>query len=347
MIMKRYFALVLIAYLFGIQPIISQEVKELFQSDELLKIDLLMPLKEVTRDLQEKREHQATLSYLDESGQKKEFSIKISTRGKTRKKVCAFPPLELNFKKKQLSESIFSGQDKIKLVTHCKGSKSFEDYIRKEYAVYKLYQQLVPYSYQVRLCEINYRDLKKPDESNIHIGFMIEPIKDLAERNQMELFKGNIVNQEVTQKDYLDKLVMFQFLIGNLDWSIPERHNMKIIRNQQKGLPVAVPFDFDYCGMVNTPYAVPPEGIEISSVKVRRFRGLCRHAGYAKTIDFYQQMKQVLYDEINNAQYLSANVKNDMTKYLDSFYDLISDPTYVKNNIDKACRAKHKHIYEY
>lgn len=341
----RFIAIFLLSIF--LQSAHGQEVKKLFQTEEVIAIELRLPLKDVTRDLREKEEHPAILSYLDQAGQKKEFNVKVSTRGKTRKKVCAFPPLELNFKKKELSESIFAGQNKIKLVTHCKNSKSFEKYIEKEYAVYKLYQHVVPYSYQVRMIKIDYIDEKRPEETNQHLAFMVEEIKDLARRNHMKVFKENIVNQEVLEKENLDKMVMFEFLIGNLDWSIPERHNVKLIKGENKGLPVAVPYDFDYSGMVNTPYAVPPDGIDIENVRIRKFRGLCRQGGYGDTISYYMEIKQDLYNELQDANYLSPQGRDEMIAYLDSFYRLISDKKSVRTYIDRACRAKHKHIYEY
>ena len=89
----------------------------------------------------------------------------------------------------------------------------------------------------------------------------------------MTVFKGKIRNQESLNKENLDKLVFFQFLIGNLDWSITERHNMKLIIGDKGALPVAVPYDFDYSGLVNTPYAVPPEELNLPDVRTAYLEG--------------------------------------------------------------------------
>lgn len=340
----------LLFLLIGTMQLLCQNSKKLFSTDSILNLTIEMPIKDVINDLVERKEHAARLFYVNTDGSKMEHKIKVMVRGKTRAKkaTCKFPPLELNFKKKELEGSVFTGQNKLKLVTHCKSADSFEEYIKREYTVYKLYQHISPVSFNVRLCKITYVDLNGKSKTMTHYGFLIEGIKDVAKRNGMEVFKEPIRNQEVLNKDELDKLALFQFMIGNLDWSIPKRHNMKIVKKTSaKDLPTAVPYDFDYSGMVDTPYAIPPEGLEISNVKSRVFRGLCRELGYGTTIQYFKTIQNELNDELNNASYLSDNSKDDMIDYLNSFYKLLNDLKYIDKNIDKACRAKHKHIYEY
>ena len=38
-----------------------------------------------------------------------------------------------------------------------------------------------------------------------------------------------------------------------------------------------MPYDFDYSGLVDAPYAVPPDSIHLANVRVRRYRGFCLH----------------------------------------------------------------------
>ncbi|NIP93601.1 MAG: hypothetical protein GWN18_19895, partial [Thermoplasmata archaeon] len=69
---------------------------------------------------------------------------------------CEFPPLRLNFKKGQLDETLFDGQDKVKLVTHCRNGDRYEQNVVKEYLVYRLYNVLTPLGFQVRMAHITY-----------------------------------------------------------------------------------------------------------------------------------------------------------------------------------------------
>ena len=346
--MKRQLSL----YLFFILSTLlvhSQKVKKLFQTDEVLEFTLTMNMKEVYRDVEERNYHPVVISLNGPDGTTLELNSRAKVRGHTRtmKSTCRIPPLFLNFKNSDTKDTPFDKQKKIKLVSHCKNSKSFQEYVEKEYLIYKLNNQVSPYSFNVRPCRITYVDSEKPENSSTHFGFLIESIKDLAKRNDMKEFDGLLRNQEALDKDNMDKLALFQYMIGNLDWSVPERHNIKIMRKEGGSLPVAVPYDFDYSGLVDAPYAVPPEGMGITSVRERIFRGLCREEGYSSEIQFFKALQPKITNTVNQADYLEEKSRSDVLDYINGFYKDINNPTTVTEKIDRACRAKHKHQYEY
>ena len=336
--------------LFVTASIQSQKAKKLFRSDSILELTITLPLKDVINNRNERQEHQSQLSYRTADGTRFNHTVMVMVRGKTRalKQICSFPPLQLRFNKKDTENSIFKGQKKLKLAAHCQNDRAYEEYIKKEYVVYKLYQQISPYSFNVRLCRITYVDRNKPNQKKvIHYGFLIERTKDVAKRNNMKSFKGNIRNQEVVNKEDLDKLLMFQFMIGNLDWGISKRHNIKLIKGEKGELPIAVPYDFDYSGMVDTPYALPPEELNVSDVKTRLFRGFCRRDRYQKTIDFYKTKEDELHEVVTNSNFLNDKSRSSMNKYIDSFYEDLNSEKYVDKKIVRACKVDHKHAYEY
>lgn len=326
----------------------SQNVKKLFEPDSILEISITLPLKKVINDTKERNKQAAELSYTMDDGTVFVHQINVSARGKTRalKQICNFPPLELNFNKLDTKNSIFKGQKKLKLVTHCQSDRSYEEYVQKEYIVYKMYQNVSPFSFKVRLCRITYVDSDKPKQQRSHFGFLIEPIKDVAKRNDMKVFKDSIKNQSILNKDNLDKLTIFEYLIGNLDWSIPKEHNIKLIQGEKGSLPLAVPYDFDYSGIVDIPYAVPPGKSNVEDVKTRVFRGFCRADGYKGTVEFYKSIREDLYSEIDDVGFLTDQTKNSMTRYMNSFYKILDDPKQVEKKISRACRVNHKHAYE-
>ena len=327
----------------------GQKPRKLFRSDSVLEITIKMPLKDVINNRNERTEHDSNLSYITADGNEVNHAIKVKVRGKTRamKQICTFPPLQLRFNKKDTENTIFKGQKKMKLVAHCQGDRTFEEYVQREYLIYKMYQHISPYSFNVRLCRITYLDQDKPKQNNVHYGFLIESIKDVAKRNDMTVFKGNIRNQETLNKDNLDKLVFFEFLIGNLDWSIKERHNMKLIIGENGALPVAVPYDFDYSGLVNTPYAIPPEELNLPDIKTRLFRGFCRKGNYQETINFYKEIEDELRNEVTKIPSMNGKSVSSVNKYMDSFFEILDSEKYVDKRIIKACKVKHKHAYEY
>jgi hypothetical protein len=187
----------------------------------------------------------------------------------------------------------------------------------------------------------------KTKETLVNVNHFIESyVDDVAKRNDLKIFEQKIRNQESLNKTNLDNLVFFQYLIGNLDWSVPNRHNMKIVKAKDKGLPIAIPYDFDYAGFINTSYAVPPVGYNISSVRTRVFRGICRVNNYIPTIKYYQSKKESLYATINNATFLDDKNRKNILKYIDDFYAVLDNPKTLSKKIIKSCKAKHKHTYQ-
>ena len=66
---------------------------------------------------------------------------------------------------------------------------------------------------------------------------------------------------------------MFQYAIGNTDWSAIKGHNVLLVESD--GLVTPVPFDFDFSGLVNAQYASVSPELSISNVRQRVFRGVC------------------------------------------------------------------------
>ena len=339
----------LILILFSLNPSYGQETKILFRSDSILKLTIKLHLKELIHDLKTREEHEAILSYTDEYNVESIHNIKLKVRGKSRSEVniCKFPPLEINFKKNKTKNTLFEGQNKLKLVTHCNYGTEFKRYVVEEYLIYKMYQIVSPYSHSVRLCEITYVDLDQNKKPFTKIAFLIEQIKDVAKRNHMVIYRDSIPHQDFCNRKELDKLTVFQYMIGNLDWEIALRHNIKLIAPKERGLPVAVPYDFDYSGLINTSYAAIPDNFNFQSVRTRSFRGFCRFKnGYKTTLDDYQKIKPDLYSLVENANYLSDRNKISIEKYLNSFYEILDDPKKVNKKITTACWITHQHLYE-
>ena len=58
--------------------------------------------------------------------------------------------------------SLFAGQKQLKLVTHCKRSRAFQQYVLLEYSAYRMYNLLTPQSFRARLANIDYRRRERP-----------------------------------------------------------------------------------------------------------------------------------------------------------------------------------------
>ena len=330
------------------QPRIEKSINSsLFTNESLLNMTLEMDVNTVIKDIEEIDAHPAILRYTTSDIGEHKINLKVKTRGETRKnpKVCRFPPIELNFKKKQNYDNIFTGQDKLKLVTHCGKSKVYDQYILQEYLTYKHYNILTEKSFKVRLLKVKYVDSAGDNKPLERFGFLIEDKSVMAKRNGMKVTKRKLLNQDFCDRVSLDLMTVFQYMIGNTDWSITSLHNIKVITLDSASKPIPVPYDFDYSGAISTHYAQPPEILPINTVRQRIYRGFCRKTDELnRTFDIYNQHKNEIYDLYQNSEFISEKNKKRIIKYFDEFYKTINDPKRSKKAFNGACRLNHVHL---
>lgn len=278
MLKGAYFAFGLLAAASGAT---AEPGTPLFADDQLMRITIRGPIGQVASAEDRSRVVAATLVTGTES-----LPVRLSPRGITRlrKETCRFPPLRVDFSGTPSATSLFAGQRRLKLVTHCRPAEAHQQYVLLEYAAYRLYNQMTPLSFRARLAQIDYvEDSGKPVTSRF--GFFIEDLADVARRNGMaEARVGQRIPVPTLNPADAARFAVFQYLIANLDWAMQAGpagdtccHNSRLIQAAGSPAMVTVPYDFDYSGFVDAPYAVPPETIRVSSVKVRRYRGFCRH----------------------------------------------------------------------
>jgi hypothetical protein len=249
--------------------------------------------------------------------------IKIKTRGIFREQFCSFPPMEINFKKKMPAYHTQGSIKKLKLVTHCEQGKGSDDYILREYLVYKLYNLFTDTSYRVRLAHVNYVDVKKNKKTITQYGFFIEPADVLAARlNAMPIRKVTLTQKYIIPK-IITRIAIFNYMIGNYDWAVPNQHNISVFKSidlSANQMAIAIPYDFDFTGFVNPYYAVPAEDTGIKNIRERIFTGICRtREEFRNAIMEIVAKKEQMADVINNFSYMNPKSKKDLSGYLDEF----------------------------
>jgi hypothetical protein len=314
---------------------------KLFSSHEILQLTIKGDYKTILKDIGDDRdEHPASLEYI-ENGDTIRLDINISTRGNFRRKAsnCNFPPLRLNFKKKQVENTLFEGIDKIKLVTHCKSkSEKFEQYAIDEYLVYRVYNIITDTSFRVRMALINYLDTVTHKKTQESFAFFIETDDAFEDRMGMVESKQKYLLQENTMYHHMGVLAMFEYMIGNTDWAVSTLHNIKLFSLDSLQPPYAVPYDFDWCGAVNAFYAVPLPRFELESVQDRLFRGYCRPMeDYLEYAGHFLEKKADIYTLIENFDLLDKGEKKRLIKYYDDFYTVISDENALRMEFTKSC----------
>jgi hypothetical protein len=322
-------------------------LKSLFAGNEVLSLTLKGPIETISRDKGAK----PVAGVLKVGGAAPEsLPVSLSVRGITRRKkeICAFPPLRVEFTEKPGPSSLFKGQKHLKLVTQCQRKADYQQYLLLEYTAYRLYRDLTPDSFNVRLAKIDYTG-KDGKALSMRLGFFIEDIDDVAKRNGQERLRG-VRRISVAQLDAhaAARYAVFEYMISNLDWAMTAGpagadccHNARLLNaggatDASTGL-IPVPYDFDYAGLVNAPYAVPPEGIHVANVKVRRYRGFCAHNEEAKV--FLAQIstrRDSLMSILNQTPQLEDRTLRNAASYLSDFFDEAGSPSKVAE-LMKAC----------
>lgn len=315
----------------------------LFESDDMIAVTLKTDFELLFNDRGDDPQQQpATISYIDEEGERVSQELKVRLRGNFRKKHCNFPPIRLNFAKKQAKGTWFEGEDKLKLVTHCQNrNKEYEQYVLLEYLTYRMYSQMTEKSFRVRLLHITYEDAAEKRKPVTSYGFLIEDDEAMAARNEGKHVEFEGYHQEKTEKDQILMLSLFQYMIGNTDWSVPALHNVRLIVTGESRRPFAVPYDFDFSGLVDATYANPNPQLPIKSVTDRLYRGFCRpEEELSRHIATFQDNKEHFYALVETLEPLDRRSRRSATTFLDDFYKDLSSERRIRRAFEYTCRAE-------
>lgn len=313
----------------------------LFDSDDVLDISLAFDITRYKRIKSEDEYLDAMLTYFINKTDSVNKKIRIRARGNIRRtQICDFPPLMLNFKMKDSEGDEFAGINKLKIVPYCK--KGYEQYILREYLCYKLYNVLTDSSLKARLFRIKYIDSAKLHKKPlVQYGFAIEPKSLYEKRTNTKEIEFSGMSQRNVIPEMLDRMAIFNYMIGNTDWSVPILHNV-ILYAPAPPAPAdeiqIVPYDFDYAGIVNTDYSVPFEALPIKTVRDRLYMAVCRtEEEFTKTVNKFVEKKDEFYRVINDCPYLNPSSKKDMIKYLDGFFAGVDKRNSLIRNLMNDC----------
>jgi hypothetical protein len=268
----------------------------------------------------------AQFSFTDPFGQEQELDIKIRVRGKYRRMKCDLPPIKLNFDKDELEALGYSRLDKYKLVTHCLASEAGNDVVLREHLVYQLHNIVTPHSFRTQLIEITYIDTGSGDQST-HYGIIIESEEEMAQRIGGRVCEDCYgVNRKFNVENLLHTSV-FQYMIGNTDWSIAQQKNVKVLSADQSNIFHLVTYDFDFSALVDAPYYVPAQELGLS-YRERYYKGLaCTEEQMIATLEYFKSIEELILRTVREHPFLSRSSKIDIQRYLGSFFKEIDHPS--------------------
>jgi hypothetical protein len=315
----------------------SHFVKNLFDDDEILNIALKGNIHKLLNNREgEAKYYPVTLTYKVQ-GREISIPVNVKTRGHFRRDQsnCSYPPLLLTFSDTGFNSlSIFPKHSSLKLVMPCKGDK----YVVHEWLVYKLYNLVTSQSFRARLVKVTLVDEDNKKMPAPFYAMLLEDEKQMAKRNNFITVKKKLKPYETMRASFL-RTAVFEYMIGNTDWSVEYLQNIKLIAADSASAPVTVPYDFDLSGIVNAPYALPAPELKMNSVRDRRYRGYCVQDMkiFDSTIALYNGLRNKIYSLYNGCPLLDDKYKKQTDIFLDEFYSTINNPKKLQKEFGYPC----------
>jgi hypothetical protein len=325
---------------------------DLFTEQDVLKLELQVDLTKLCRTENQSpcKDVPAILTYHLVSGTTQQLNVHVRARGQWRKKRtnCRVPPLFVLFND-GTEGTIFEGQHVLPLNTHCRNLSRYENYVLKEYLAYRIYNLLTEKSVRTRLVNISYTNKSTSRRVESHWAFLAEHFDSMAKRNDAKVLKTRKLDLNAVEPQDMATMDLFQFMIGHTDWSALYLHNVVLI-HQLEDPPftgvTAVPFDFDFSGLVYTSYAEPAMKLRLKNVRQRLYRGFCnREIDWEKLFASFQGIRLGVFEMIDTLPGLSTGSRRQARAYLRGFYDILDSPRRRERLIIKACRER-ADVYE-
>ena len=311
---------------------------ELMRSDTAIDLYLTLNWRELEKKKADKAYLPAHAMFRTINGDTISLEIKARARGNRRLEICSYAPLKIKFDKNELVKLLYKPHNEMDVVHHCHKGDQFDQYIFREYLAYKLYQELSPYSYQVQLVRLHYLNPDGTVANEPSIGFLVENTEELADRVGAKRVKVPVISKNAIDRMTLLKVCIFQYMIGNTDWYITNRHNLEFIG--VPGIPflVTVPYDFDYSGLVGTPYGTHHESLKLVSTTIRYYQGKCEtEEDVHNTLKEFIAKKERLLTMAREIPGMDERSIKYVVDYLEEFFAIIENPKKVEYNILHHC----------
>jgi len=325
----------------------AEKPPKIFTDDAVISARAEAPWRNVMRHKESDRVWEGVFRYTDRDGAAVSIPIEIAPRGLTRKRVCDFPPLRFRFDKEAARGTAFRGAGSLKLVTHCLFNSKYEQYYVKEYLAYRVYNLITDLSYRVQGLDMDYADDAEDDNPIERFAFLIEDPDDVARRNGLEKLDINDIEPDRLDPLETSRFMLFQYLIGNLDWSALGGpgdhccHNARLI-GPAPDAPIlnVLPYDLDSSGLVNAHYASPPEGLPVRNVRQRLYRGFCAHNdAVAPALEEYRNKRADIEALFKNEDRLDRGHRKRALAYIEDFYETLDSPEAVQEELIDNCRG--------
>lgn len=306
---------------------------QFLETNSVSEITLTSDFKSLKKNKEKEVYQPGTISFVDNSGQTFNLEVAIRARGNRRKKICKYPPIKLKLGDSALTQLGLAAEDDYKLVCQCEKGADYEQMLLKEFMAYQIYNIVTENSFKTHLFKLNRVDTKT-GKTEIQYAFVLEKMNSLTTRLNANKVKKELIKQQELDRNALLRMCLFQYLIGNTDLGLRTQHNIKMAAKED--LAFAVAYDFDYSGLVDAPYAIPPEILPIENVSERffMFPG-CNYEEINKEVTYLLEKEGEIMGYCNKFDLLTKSTQKRSQRYLTSFFETLKNEKKVRREFIK------------
>jgi hypothetical protein len=257
---------------------------------------------------------------------------RVRSRGNMRLEVCQYPSLKIKLKKADLRTAGFSELNDLKMVLQCSNSELGLGYLRREKLIYDLHSVVSPHTHRTIPVDmvinggISEAEEGKRNKTEYISGFLIEDEEQLCARYEGRELKSKSASTGGLERTAYVNMTLFNYMILNTDWNVYNLHNVEFINPKGSLDIISIPYDFDYCGLVGTSYAVPHESVGITTVQEPIYLGRDvteeEIMAVGKT---FREKKGELIAMVENHPELSKRHRKRFLNRIEAFYKIIED----------------------
>ncbi len=258
-----------------------------------------------------------------------EWETELSLRGRFRRAKCdtTMLPFRVQLRKKELRDAGYPEFRNYKVVTPCIADPEGNENLQEELLVYKLYNILTEQSFNVVQATLIRRSMNPnspPDSLNV---LVIEPTQEMAARvGSGEVETYNLPADSLDAWSY-NCTALFQFMVGNFDWSQKFVQNVKLVKGPN-GL-ITVPHDFDFSSIVEASYALVPREFGIYDPKDRVYLGEYFFDELPAVEQHFIEHKEEMIEYVLAFEGLKKSRRKQIVVFLKNFFRYIEDSDHT------------------
>jgi hypothetical protein len=249
----------------------------------------------------------------------RDFQVSMKTKGRFRRKHGEIAPLKVKFAKKELRAAGLDTLNEFKIVFPYTLNAAGEACIMREYLAYRMFERLNPYHVKARLAQVQLKDTR--DGAARSITCLLLEDKEETEARLHGKFDEAFGHEEKDlDTNQFAAVALFEYMIGNTDWDVRAARNVRMFRIPGHDQLMAIPYDFDFSGLVDAPYAIPNSDLGQKNIHDRYFMASSLPTEVIRQAAQNFQNARTDLTALCNFQFLPKKASDDMKEYLEGFW---------------------------